>query len=228
MSDIGRGDNTLSNYNVAEGDINGGYIIPFDDDIAGGYITRGGNIPCNGDIVGETTHHAMAMSMGGEVIFWETLEGKTLLGETLHCDLATLQGETLIGGGINWDRLHGVRGLRVRCHGRRQHTEQWWCLGGDINEGRCHGWRSCDVRHCRRRPCAEQLQCCRVGGRGEAVVHDREEREMGFKSKDRSRVYFGVLATLKKQSAYIKPRKRPPKLFLHDILWGASACVPPS
>ncbi len=29
-----------------------GEITPFNDDIAGGYVTRGGNAPCNGDVVG--------------------------------------------------------------------------------------------------------------------------------------------------------------------------------
>ncbi len=37
------------------------------------------------------------------------------------------------------------------------------------------------------------------GERGEAVVHDSGERVMGCKSKERSGVYFGVLAMLKKQ-----------------------------
>ncbi len=50
---------------------------------------------------GETIHHAMAKSMGGEVNLWKTLEGETLSGETLHSAMATLQGGTSIGGDIN-------------------------------------------------------------------------------------------------------------------------------
>ncbi len=43
------------------------------------------------------------------------------------------------------------------------------------------------------------------GKRGEVVVHDNRERVVGCKSKERSGVYFGVLATLKKQLVYNEP-----------------------
>ncbi len=103
--------------------------------------------------------------MGGEVILWKTFEEETLTGETSHCTMATLLGETSIGGDFHKGRCHGVRGQRVRHHGRRQTTDQLWCLGGDINQGKSHGWWSCDVRHCGRRQYTELQQHCRVGGR---------------------------------------------------------------
>ncbi len=100
-------------------------ITPFDDDIAAGYVTRGGNVPCNGDIVGGDHRSCNGNVYGGEVILWKTLEGETLPGETLHHAMATLHRETSIGGEVDGKRFHGVRGQRMRHHGRRQNMEHW-------------------------------------------------------------------------------------------------------
>ncbi len=64
---------------------------------------------------GETTHRAIVISMGGEVILWKKLQGETLPGEMLHHAMATLQGETSVEGDVDGGRRHGVRGHRLRC-----------------------------------------------------------------------------------------------------------------
>ncbi len=96
-------------------------ITPFDDDIAGGYITRGGNVPCNGDFVGGGPQAMQWQHQWGKTSWGERPKGEMPWKETKHWAMVMFWGRH------PWGECHGWSSCDVRHCGTRWCNEQWHC-----------------------------------------------------------------------------------------------------